>query len=147
MKQYLLIIFNLFLFSNISFAQVDEAKSNAYFQTANIYFDQDKYDIAILYCDSAIIANTDNLEAYTYRGVCNFSLKEYDSAIEDFDLALILNPGYAEVYYYRGICKMELGAKDQACEDWYNAYNYGYKKVMSIIEENCDLQDSKEKKK
>jgi len=116
MKQYLLIIFNLFLFSNISFAQVDEAKSNAYFQTANIYFDQDKYDIAIL-------------------------------SIEDFDLALILNPGYAEVYYYRGICKMELGAKDQACEDWYNAYNYGYKKVMSIIEENCDLQDSKEKKK
>ncbi len=142
MKQFLLFSLIIFTFSNKSIAQVDKDKSDEYFKTANLYFDEDKYDMAIIYCDSAIIANTDNLEAYTYRGVCKFSLKEYGSAIEDFDLALILNPGYAEVYYYRGICKMELGIKDQACDDWYNAYNYGYKKVISVIEENCNIQDS-----
>jgi len=147
MKLHHLLLLSLLAIYSFTFAQVDEAKSNAYFETANVYFDENKFDIAILYCDSAIIANTDNLEAYAYRGVCKFSLKDYDSAIEDFDLALILNPGYAEMYYYRGICKMELGAKDQACEDWYSAYNQGYKKVIEIIEEHCDLQESTEKKK
>lgn len=142
MQLRFLLLLSLLSISSLSFAQINKEKSDEYFKIANTYFDANNFDKAIVYCDSAIISNTENLEAYAYRGVCYFSIKDYDKAIEDFDLALILNPGYAEVYYYRGICKMELGANEQACEDWYKAYNQGYKKVMTIIKENCIVGDS-----
>jgi tetratricopeptide (TPR) repeat protein len=146
MKTVVLILFSLLL--NISIiAQTDKAKSKLYFEKASTYFDAQNYKMCILYCDSAIITNTENLEAYAYRGVCKFQLKQYAAAIEDFDLALILNNAYAEVYYYRGICKKELGADKQACEDWYEAYNLGYKKVMSIIKEHCKLEEDTKKEK
>ncbi len=140
MKIVLLNLFILLFSSQISIAQQNKALSAKYFETASNLFDKEAYKEAILYCDSAITTNTDNLEAYAYRGVCKFQLKKYEEAIADFDLALTLNNGYAEVYYYRGLCKKELGADKQACEDWYNAYDLGFKQVMKIIKLNCKLE-------
>ncbi len=150
MKPTILISFFALLLSlQITAQSMDKERSKSYFEQANIYFDKEDYQLALLYCDSAIMYNTDNVEAYAYRGVCKFQLKDYDAAIEDFDLALVLNNGYAEVYYYRGLCKKELGADKQACEDWYNAYDLGFRSVMKIIKSNCELPEEhkKEKKK
>ena len=77
------------------FSQANPTKSLSYFDKASKYFDAEKYELSITYCDSAITTDAENLEAYAYRGVCNFFLKKYDTAIQDFDLALILNNGYA----------------------------------------------------
>ncbi len=144
----ILILFIAFFGIQSNAQNTQEQKSNLYFEKANVFFDQENYQKALIYCDSAIIFNTENIEAYAYRGVCKFQLKQYEEAIEDFDLALVLNNGYAEVYYYRGLCKKELGANKQACEDWYNAYNLGFKNVMKIIEANCELvKDNKSKNK
>lgn len=137
----LLIILIVFFSLQVNSQSKQSAKSKIYFEQANVYFDKEDYKTALLYCDSAITYDTENVEAYAYRGVCKFQLKDYDAAIEDFDLALVLNSGYAEVYYYRGLCKKELGADKQACEDWYNAYDLGFKNVMKIIKSNCELQD------
>ena len=139
-------IISVFLFAIIFNFQLNaqnkqEEKSKAYFEEANVHFDKEDYQMALLYCDSAILFDTENVEAYAYRGVCKFQLKDYESAIEDFDLALVLNNGYAEVFYYRGLCKKELGADKQACEDWYIAYNLGMKSVMKIIKANCELTE------
>ncbi len=147
MKTFLLVLLSLVIFNINTIAQADKEKSIKYFEKASIFFNEQNYQMCILYCDSAIIADTDNLEAYAYRGVCKFQMKKYAAAIEDFDLALILNDGYAEIYYYRGICKKELGADAQACEDWYQAYNLGYKKVMAVIKENCELEEKKKEEK
>lgn len=131
------------------FSQSNPSKSLVYFETASKYFDAEKYELAIKYCDSAITTNAENLEAYAYRGVCNFNLKKYETAIQDFDLALILNNGYAEVYYYRGLSMLELGAKKKACTDFYEAYNLDFKEVIKVIEANCELEkeDNKEENK
>lgn len=143
------ILFSIIFSFQLNAQNKQKAKSKAYFEKANVYFDKADYHTTLLYCDSAILFDTENLEAYAYRGVCKFQLKDYEAAIKDFDLALILNSGYAEVYYYRGLCKKELGADKQACEDWYNAYNLGFKSVMKIIKANCKIQEDpkKEKKK
>jgi len=135
------------LISLSSFSQTDITKSEAYFSKASSLFDTENYETAILYCDSAITFNAENLEAYAYRGVCKFKLKRFEKAIKDFDLALILNDGYAEIYYYRGLSKLELGANTQACEDLYEAYNLDFKDVLEIIEANCDLKDDSKKEK
>ncbi len=145
MKKLLLFILVLNIWGFALFAQTDKFKSDAYFTKANEYFDKEDFKTTILYCDSAIEANSENLEAYAFRGVCKFELKQYEEAIKDFDLTLILNDGYAEIYYYRGLAKFELGDKKQACEDWMEAYSLGYKAVMDLIEDNCELE--KEKKK
>ncbi len=145
MYKYIFIIIAT-LISLTGFSQVNKAKSIAYFEKASTNFDEQKYKIAIKYCDSAIVTDAENLEAYAYRGVSNFYLKKYETAIKDFDLALILNNGYAEVYYYRGLSMLELGAKKKACEDFYEAYNLDFKDVMKIIEANCELDDKGKKK-
>ena len=142
MRRSLLIILAVNILGIALFAQTDKFKSDAYFTKANEYFDKDDFKTTILYCDSAIEANSENLEAYAFRGVSKFELKLYEEAIKDFDFALILNDGYAEVYYYRGLAKFELGDKKHACDDWYESYSLGYKGVIKIIEQNCNLEDS-----
>ena len=142
-----IIVFSIIFSIQLNAQNQKEEKSKSYFETANVYFDKEDYQTALLYCDSAILFDTENIEAYAYRGVCKFQLKDYDSAIEDFDLAIVLNNGYAEVYYYRGLCKKELGADEKACEDWYNAYELGFKSVMKIIKANCEIQDAKNNNK
>ena len=144
MNRFLLFIFSIII-SISAFSQVDKFKSQQFFDTANVYFDQENYKKVIQYCDSAISNNAENLEAYAFRGVAKYNLDNFEDAIVDFDLTLILNNGYAEIYYYRGICKLELGANDQACEDFYEAYNLDYKEVMKLIEANCSIRDEKEK--
>jgi tetratricopeptide (TPR) repeat protein len=130
---------NIMAQSNEENRQKDVEKSSSYFQKASELFDQQSYLQAKQYCDSAIVYNTENMQAYAFRGVCKYNLKDYPSAIEDFDLALVLEKGYAEVYYYRGLCKKELGFDKLACDDWYEAYELGFKKVIKIIESNCEL--------
>jgi tetratricopeptide (TPR) repeat protein len=146
MKQTITLAFAIFAFAFSGASQNSEKLSEMYFEKASIFFDQQNYKTCIRYCDSAIVANTENTEAYAFRGTSNFLLKDYEKAIEDFDLALILNEGYAEVYYYRGLCKLELGAKEQACNDWYEAYDLGFKRVIKIIEANCALEKGNDQK-
>jgi len=144
MNKYILLLVGMLFTINL-FAQVDKVKSKEYFHKADSLFDLQKHELVILYCDSAIVQDAENLEAYAYRGVSEFNLKRYEEAINDFDLTLILNNGYAEIYYYRGLSKLELGVKKQACEDFYEAYNLDYKEVMQVIEENCDLKKGTDK--
>lgn len=107
------------------------------------YFEQERYDIAQHYFDSAIVYNQEYMDAYAYRGICKLEQKQYMDAIEDFDFALILEPGYAEVYFYRGDAKMLLDDKEKACEDWFEAYALGLKTVMGRIKENCELEEKR----
>lgn len=134
---------------NPLFAQDVKTKDAIFFDKGLAYFELENYQYAIMYFDSAIVTNTENVEAYAFRGISKFMLKQYNEAIEDFDLCLILAPGYAEIYYYRGLSKLELEANKRACEDLYLAYDYGFKKAMKIIKNVCkeDKKIEKEKKK
>ena len=138
----------LLLSINSLFAQEEKSKDEQFFDQGLSYFDAENYQYAIMYFDSAIIVNTENVEAYAFRGISKFMLKQYNEAVEDFDLCLILEPGYAEVYYYRGLSKLELGANKKACEDLYLSYDYGFRKAMKVIKNVCDEeQKTKDKSK
>jgi len=128
---------------NPLFAQDPITKDQEYLDKGIQYFDSDNYKYAIQYFDSAIVVNTENVEAYAFRGISKYMLKQYIEAIEDFDLCLILAPGYAEVYYYRGLSKLEIDANKKACEDLYLAYDYGFKKAMKVIKNVCDVESDK----
>ena len=143
MNKYFILLVSMFFTINL-FSQVDKVKSQEYFHKADSLFDMQKHELVILYCDSAIAQDAENLEAYAFRGVSKFNLNKFEEAINDFDLTLILNNGYAEIYYYRGLSKLELGENEQACEDFYEAYNLDYKEVMKIIEANCKLEEKEE---
>ena len=121
-----------------------KSKAEIFFEKANLYFDKNDFEHAIIYYDSTILANTEFLQAYAFRGICKFELKRYQEAIEDFDLALILDAGYAEIYYYRGLSKKELGLNEKACNDWIEAYNLGLKKTLKLIQQNCEMELKKE---
>lgn len=137
------LILTLFFPVNIS-AQMTKSNAEIFFEKANLYFDKNDFEHAIVYYDSTILANTEFLQAYAFRGICKFEMKRFQEAIEDFDLALILDGGYAEIYYYRGLAKKELGFNDKACSDWIEAYNLGLKKTLKLIEQNCEAELKKE---
>lgn len=133
---------------NTLYAQDTKTKDAQLLEKGIEYYDAENYQYAIMYFDSVIIINTENVEAYAFRGISKFLLKQYNEAIEDFDLCLILEPGYAEIYYYRGLSKLEVGANKKACEDLYLAYDYGFRKAMKVIKNVCEEEkDPKHKNK
>ncbi len=142
-KLYNSFILILLLSSQLLTAQETKTQDVIYFDQGLEFYDAGNYKMAIIYFDSSIVINTENTEAYAFRGLAKFEIKEFNEAIEDFDLAIILAPGYAEVYYYRALAKLEIGANKKACEDLYAAYDFGFKKAMKLIKNVCEV-DKKE---
>ncbi len=151
MKLTILLGICLFCLGISGFAQQDTSKTavdttqidKKFFNLGLQYFEQDIYEIAIQYFDSAIVYNQEYMDAYAYRGISKLEIGHYMDAIEDFDYALILEPGYAEVYIFRGDAKFQMEDPEKACEDWYEAYALGLRTAMKRIEKNCELDKKK----
>lgn len=84
-----------------------------------------KYDAAIETYTEAIKYNTENFEAYYYRGNAKASLRRYKEAIEDFSKAIEIHPKYADAYANRGQMKFYLDDNNGACDDWMVAERLG----------------------
>ena len=84
-----------------------------------------KYEEAIDTYSKAIEYNTENFEAYFYRGNAKASLRRYKDAIEDFSKAIEIHPKYADAFANRGQMKFYLDDNDGACDDWKMAESLG----------------------
>lgn len=75
-------------------------------------FGQQNFQEALADYTQVLQLNSQQIEAYVFRGMAKIKLKQYLSAIEDYNQALMINPQYAEVYYARGRVYQKLSQLD-----------------------------------
>jgi tetratricopeptide (TPR) repeat protein len=83
----------------------------------NSYFDQEKWDQAIIEYTAAIEIDPENAQAYANRGAAFAEQSKYDLSLVDYNKALELDPQNAIVYYNRAIAYNYMGEYDKAIAD------------------------------
>jgi tetratricopeptide (TPR) repeat protein len=73
-----------------------------------------KYGEAIKCYNKAIEINSQDVGAWTKKGVALYNLKKYNEAIECYDKAIEINPNYALAWYTKGNSLNELERYDEA---------------------------------
>src|SRR5829696_3971712 len=93
-------------------------------ETANILFNQKKYDEAIPYFDKALQVEPNYTDALVNKGGALNNLGKYDEAIQSYDKALQIDPNFTRALINKGNALSDLGRYDEAIQN--------YDKVLSI---------------
>jgi tetratricopeptide (TPR) repeat protein/S1-C subfamily serine protease len=86
-----------------------------------LYYNQQKYDLALSDWNKAIDINPNFAEAYNNRGNLYSDLQKYDLALSDWNKAIDINPNFAEAYNNRGNLYSDLQKYDLAISDYSKA--------------------------
>ncbi|GCA73495.1 TPR repeat-containing protein YrrB [Microcystis aeruginosa NIES-2520] len=92
-----------------------------YGNRGNLYYYQQKYDLALSDYSKAIEINPNYAMAYYNRGTVYSDLQKYDLALSDFSKAIDINPNYADAYYNRGVLYKDLQKYELALADYSKA--------------------------
>jgi tetratricopeptide (TPR) repeat protein len=95
------------------------------------------YASAVEDYNTAIAADSDDVEMFYNRGNAKFEMKDFKGAIEDYNKVIFINPKDAESYYNRAISKYNLGERESACNDLSMALKYGDKVAGDVMRELC----------
>ncbi|MEI0510002.1 tetratricopeptide repeat protein [Brachyspira intermedia] len=83
--------------------------SKYYFDRANIFSLEGKYEEAIVYYNKAIELDPNYTDAYNGREKAKNDLGKYEDSIKDFNKVIELTPNYTNAYYDRGNAKKKIG--------------------------------------
>lgn len=84
--------------NGISFLKNIENDTNINNLVAAAYLEKKQYDLAIQYCDKAIVSNPSNYFAFNNKGVVYSNLKNYLKAIQEFKKAINIQNKFVEAY-------------------------------------------------
>ncbi len=123
-KMRTIIFFPMVLFLLVSCASSPEISEDALDEGVALLY-QGKIDAAMIFFDKAILYNSENFEAYYYKGNCLANKKKYSKAILEYNKAIKYKPDYAEAFANRGEMEFYLGDRESACRDWRKAESLG----------------------
>ncbi|KAJ3416949.1 cytochrome c oxidase subunit 1 [Chytridiales sp. JEL 0842] len=98
--------------------QKDKKYPLAYFNAANLYFSQQRWEQALEYFERALRLDPEDFSAILNRGITKSMLGDTTGALEDFNLSILLNPTSPEVYFNRANLFQKMGNFDEADKDY-----------------------------
>ena len=117
---FFIIIHSLLLVVNVFCETFDD-----YLNKAEISFNEQKYEEALLYIENAIRLNPDNAQAYVYLGSVQYQLNNINEVINALYLAIEKDNTYADAYNNLGfIYFVVLKDYEKAFENFNKAVNY-----------------------
>ncbi|HFE62790.1 hypothetical protein B1H10_02100 [candidate division KSB1 bacterium 4484_188] len=84
----------------------------------NFYFDNSRFDEALLYYQDALKHDPNNADVIVDAGVCFFNLTNLDKAKEYFNKALQLNPNHPNALYNLGVIYAQSGDMEAMLNEW-----------------------------
>lgn len=112
-----LITLLLFIPAIITFSQ----SQNRYLNLGVSELKAGNLESSILYFDTLISKEPQNIDAYFMRGFAKGQQKKYDEAISDFDKVILIDPNHSTAYDNRGLCKKNKGDYSGAILDYTKA--------------------------
>lgn len=76
---------------------------NFAFYNGQLYFDEQNYDAALQWIQTAIELKNDDATNWYYKGLCHFFLKQYPEAKSALDQSLIFAPDYTDAKYFLAV--------------------------------------------
>jgi len=122
---YFRILFIVLVGFVISSCQSDIEKSQELFEVGLDQFQYRNYEEALITFEQVIDYDSDNFEAYYFRGNCFMNMGDFNAAIKEFSEAIVVKPNYAEAYANRGQAKFYLNGFKAACADYQKAHDLG----------------------
>ncbi|MBE9072426.1 tetratricopeptide repeat protein [Microcystis sp. LEGE 08355] len=92
-----------------------------YYNRGVLYYNQQKYDLALSDWNKAIELNPNFAGAYYNRGLLYYNQQKYDLALSDWNKAIELNPNFALAYNNRGVLYRLQEKYELALADWNKA--------------------------
>jgi cytochrome c-type biogenesis protein CcmH/NrfG len=106
-------------------------------ELANVYFDAERFDLAVPWYEAALKLDPKNLDASTDLGVCYYYLNQVDRAIAQLDHSLSLDPKHLKTLLDQGIVRA-FGKKDfaGAIDSW--------QKVIAVAPTSTEAQQARQ---
>ncbi|KAJ3009221.1 UNVERIFIED_CONTAM: cytochrome c oxidase subunit 1, partial [Siphonaria sp. JEL0065] len=98
--------------------KIDPHYALAYFNIANLYFSQSRWEAALGYYNKALEFDVEDDAAILNRGITKAQLNDTQGALEDLHTAETMNPNSIEVYFNRAQLFQKLGQYDKADADY-----------------------------
>ncbi len=92
-----------------------------YVNRGSLYYNQQKYELALSDWNKAIDINPNFADAYYNRGLLYSDQQKYELALADYSKAIDINPNFADAYYNRGNLYSDLQKYDLALSDYSKA--------------------------
>jgi len=106
-------------------------------ELANVYFDAERFDLAVPWYEASLKLDSKNLDASTDLGVCYYYLNQVDRALAQLDHSLSLDPKHLKTLLDQGIVRA-FGKKDfaGAIDSW--------QKVIAVAPTSTEAQQAKQ---
>jgi len=106
-------------------------------ELANVYFDAERFDLAVPWYEAALKLDPKNPDASTDLGVCYYYLNQADRALAQFDHSLSIDPKHIKTLLDQGIVRA-FGKKDfaGAIDAW--------QKVIALSPSSTEAQQAKQ---
>ena len=108
-KIYGFVLFIVFYASVTSAALAQNDHYPQYMEMGNKAYNDQKYDLAMEYYNSAIDDNIDCWQAYVGLGNCFYYQKKYKDSLKNYEKALKMNPGNSELVKFVNFLRGKVG--------------------------------------
>lgn len=98
------------------------ARAAVYFNRADAYLLQKRFDRAVADLTDSLRLAPDNAEAHLLRGKAHAAAGRHEAALPDFTAAIPQAPEPAAAYFLRGLSLEALGRRDRAIADYKTGY-------------------------
>jgi tetratricopeptide (TPR) repeat protein len=89
-------------------------------ELANLYFNAERFDLAVPWYEAALKLNPKDINATTDLGVCYYYTNQVDRALAQFDASLAMDPRHVKTLFNQGVVlafgKQDLKGAQQAWE-------------------------------
>jgi tetratricopeptide (TPR) repeat protein len=105
-------------------------------ELANLYYDAERYDLAIPWYEAAVKLNSKDIDASTDLGLCYYFTGQVDRALARFDASLAVNPRHLKTLLNQGVVRA-FGKQDLpgAMQSW--------QKVVDIAPDSEEAKQAK----
>ncbi|MGB6294776.1 MAG: tetratricopeptide repeat protein, partial [Rivularia sp. (in: cyanobacteria)] len=114
-----------------------------YLNRGNVYYHQEKWDLALADFNKAIQMNPEFTMAYYNRGTFYDDQKKQDLALADFNKAIQINPQYADAYLNRGYVYHNHKKQDLALADYNKAIKINPEYALAYLNRGAIYFDQK----
>lgn len=90
-------------------------KSRLFYDKGMDYLYSSQFEEAIEQFDQSIRLDSQNHEAYFYRGCAKYNIFQKEDAINDYLKTIELNPEYLQAYFNLGLYYRSINDHDMAC--------------------------------